>query len=245
MKALGIDIGGSAVKGGVVDTRTGKLLGERFAIETPTKVDAAQMCDIITRIAQHFTFRGPIGIGFPGVVQGTTVRTSANLNKCFVDCDLGKLVADATKMRVRVTNDADAAGLAEMRFGAGKGEKGAVLMITLGTGVGTAMFFRGELVPNFEFGHFPMRGKSAEKFIGAAALRLRGLTFKQWGTELGAYLRALEALLWPELFIIGGAVSVEHEKFFKYLNTRARVVPAGFFNEAGIVGAALWGAGKD
>jgi polyphosphate glucokinase len=130
-----------------------------------------------------------------------------------------------------------------MRHGAGRGEKGAVLMLTLGTGVGSAMFWRGELVPNFELGHFPLRGKSAEKFIGAAALRLRGLTYEQWGAELGAYLRTLENLFWPELIILGGGVSADHDKFFKYLNTRARVVPAGFFNEAGIVGAAIWGAG--
>ena len=244
MKILGIDIGGSAVKGALVDTRTGKLLGERFSIETPSKADAAEMRGIIVRIAQHLKWRGPIGVGFPGVVQGTTVRTSANLHECFIDCDLGKLLANATKTPVRVVNDADAAGIAEMRFGAGKGEKGAALMLTLGTGVGSAMFWRGVLIPNTELGHLPIRGKSAEKFIGGAALRLRGLTYKQWGTELGAYLRTLEKLLWPELIIIGGGVSADHAKFFKHLKTRARVVPAQFLNEAGIVGAALWGAGE-
>ena len=244
MKALGIDIGGSAVKGALVDTRTGKLLGERFSIETPVKVDSARMCGIIAEIARHFKWRGPVGVGFPGVIQDTTVRTSANLHQCFIDCDLGKLIATATGLRARIVNDADAAGIAEMRFGAGKGEKGVALMLTLGTGVGSAMFWRGVLMPNTEFGHLPIRGKSAEKFIGGAALRLRGLTYEQWGAELGAYVRTLEKLLWPELIIIGGGVSADHAKFFKYLKTRARTVPAEFFNEAGIVGAAIWGAGE-
>jgi len=239
MNILGIDIGGSAVKGAPVDTRTGKLLAERFRIETPDKTSPQHMGELIAEIAKHFRWRGRIGVGFPGVVQGSTLRTSANLNKKFIDCDLGALVTKATKCRVSVVNDADAAGLAEMRFGAGRGHKGAVLMLTLGTGVGSAMFYRGMLMPNTELGHLPIDGKSAEKFISGSARRLRDLSWKKWGTELGAYVRILEKLLWPELIIIGGGVSDKHAKYFKYMKTRARLAPAQFFNDAGIVGAAL------
>jgi len=239
MDVLGIDIGGSAVKGAPVDTLTGKLLAERFRIETPDKPSPQSMGALIAKIAKQFNWRGRIGVGFPGVVQGATVRTSANLNKKFIDCDLGALVTKATKCRTSVINDADAAGLAEMRYGAGRGQKGAVLMLTLGTGVGSAMFWRGRLQPNTELGHLPLKGKSAEKYISASARRLRDLSWKEWGTELGDYVRTLEKLLWPDLIIIGGGVSDKHDKFFKYLKTRARLAPAQFFNDAGIVGAAL------
>lgn len=244
MNVLGIDIGGSAVKGAPVDTRTGKLLAERFRIETPDKVSPQRMGEIVAEIAKHFRWRGTIGVGFPGVVQGSTLRTSANLHKKLIGCDLGAIIEKATKCRVRIINDADAAGLAEMRFGAGRDQKGAVLLLTLGTGVGSAMFWRGVLQPNTELGHLPIRGKSAEKFIAASARRIRDLTWKQWGTELGGYVRILETLLWPELIIIGGGVSDKHHKFFKYMKTRARLVPAEFFNDAGIVGAALAGTGR-
>ncbi|MDR1011747.1 MAG: ROK family protein [Opitutaceae bacterium] len=244
MNILGIDIGGSAVKGAPVDTRTGKLLAERLRIETPGKVSPQRMGEIVASIAEHFRWRGRIGAGFPGVVQGSTIRTSANLHEKFVDCDLGAIIEKATRRRARIINDADAAGVAEMRFGAGRGQKGAVLMLTLGTGVGSALFWRGVLQPNTEMGHLPIRGKSAEKFIAASARRIRDLSWKEWGAELGDYVRILEKILWPELIIIGGGVSDKHRKFFKYMKTRAPLVPAEFFNDAGIVGAALAGTGK-
>ncbi len=242
MNVLGIDIGGSAVKGAPVDTRTGKLLAERFRIETPDKVTPQRMGEIIAGIAGHFRWRGRIGAGFPGVVEGSTIRTSANLHKKFVGCDLGAIIEKAAKRRVRIINDADAAGMAEMQFGAGRGQKGVVLMLTLGTGVGSALFWRGVLQPNTELGHLPIRGKSAEKFIAASARRTRDLSWEEWGAELGDYVRILEKILWPELIVIGGGVSDKHRKFFKYMKTRARLVPAEFFNNAGIVGAALAGA---
>ncbi|AWI07965.1 polyphosphate--glucose phosphotransferase [Ereboglobus luteus] len=244
MNVLSIDIGGSAVKGAPVDTRTGKLLAERYRIETPDKVSPQRLGEIIAEIAKHFRWRGRIGAGFPGVAQGPMIRTSANLHKKFIDCDLVEVIEKATKCRVRVINDADAAGVAEMRFGAGRGEKGAVLLLTLGTGIGSALFWRGVLQPNTELGHLPIRGKSAEKFVAASARKQRDLSWKEWGTQLGNYVRVLEKLLWPELIIVGGGVSDKHHKFFKYMKTRARLVPAEFFNDAGIVGAALAGTGK-
>lgn len=242
MKALGIDIGGSSVKGAPVDVRSGKLLGERYRIETLVPLEPLAMGEAIKEIARRFKWRGRIGVGYPGVVQGARTMTAANMHAKFVGCDAGAIFAEATGCPVALVNDADAAGLAEMRFGAGRETRGAVLMVTLGTGVGTALFFDGHLFPNLEFGHLPMRGRSAERFISSAARKRRRLTWPAWGRELGAYLRTLEALFWPELIILGGGASAKGEKFFKYLKCRAPVVPAAAYNAAGIVGAALWAA---
>jgi polyphosphate glucokinase len=238
MKILGIDIGGSALKGAPVETETGRLLGERFRIDTPEVIPPAQMAQHVAEIAQHFKWKGPIGLGFPGVIHGSHILTSANLHKKFIGCDGGKLFSAATKCPVTLTNDAAAAALAEMRFGAGKNFKGKTLLLTLGTGIGSSLCYHGLVVP-CEFGHLQIKGESAEHFVSAAARKRRDLSFAKWGKELGAYIRTLEEVLWPELIIIGGGVSAKSEKFFPYLKTRAKVVPAKFLNEAGIVGAAL------
>ena len=244
MNVLGIDIGGSAVKGAPVDTKTGKLLGERFKIETPTNLKPAEMAKAVASIAEHFKWKGGhIGVGFPGVVHGTRIYTSANLDKRFIGCDGGKLFAKATGCTVSITNDAAAAGLAEMKFGAGKNFNGKALLLTLGTGVGSALFYRGVLFPA-ELGHLPIKGHSAEDFVAASVKKEHDLSWKEWGTALGKYIRILEKILWPELIIIGGGVSAKSAKFFKYVKPRAKMVPAQFFNEAGIVGAALWGAAE-
>lgn len=242
MKVLGIDIGGSAVKGAPVETSTGRLLAERVRIETPKPLTPLMMSRTVARIAKEFHWRGPIGVGFPGVVRDGVTLTSANLHPRFIGHDTRALFARATRCRVHVVNDADAAGLAEMRFGAGRRFRGAVLLLTLGTGVGSALFYDGKLFANSELGHLPINHRSAEKFISSAARKRRGLTWSQWGRELGRYLRTLERVLWPELIIVGGGVSSKSEKYFKYIKPRATLVPAKFHNEAGIVGAALWGA---
>lgn len=239
MKILGIDIGGSALKGAPVDTQTGKLLAERFRVETPDKASPDEMAAMVARIAAHFRWKGPIGVGFPGVVQESVARTAANLDRRFVDCDLAALFSKATGCRVSATNDADAAGFAEMTFGAGHGHQGVVLLLTLGTGVGSALFYNGVLFPNSELGHLPMRGRAAEKRVAASVRSAQGLGWKEWGTRLDDYLAVLEMLLWPELIILGGGVSAKSDKFFKYLKRRTPVVPAEFLNEAGIVGAAM------
>lgn len=242
MNVLGIDIGGSALKGAPVDTRTGHLLAERHRIETPDQLTPAAMAKAVAELAAHFHWRGPIGVGFPGVIHGPRILTSANLHPKFKGCDAVKLFGKATGCRVALVNDADAAGLAEIRFGAGKGVPGTVLLLTLGTGVGSALFCHGRLYQNSEMGHLPIRGKSAERFVSAAARKRRDLSWQKWGQELGDYIRTLENILWPELIIIGGGVSAKHRKFFKYIKPRAKLVPAEFLNEAGIVGAALWAA---
>ena len=238
MKILGIDIGGSALKGAPVDIKTGRLLAERFRVETPEVVTPAAMAKIVAEIARHFKWRGPIGIGFPGVIHGSRILTSANLHPKFIGCDGGKLFAKATGCPVTQTNDAAAAALAEMRFGAGRGFKGKTLLLTLGTGIGSSLCYHGMVVP-CEFGHLQVHGKSAEYFVSASARKRRDLSWHKWGTELGEYIRTLEQMLWPELIIIGGGVSAKSRKFFKYVKPRARMVPAKFLNEAGIVGAAL------
>ncbi|HZZ18503.1 MAG TPA: ROK family protein [Opitutaceae bacterium] len=239
MKVLGIDIGGSAIKGAPVDTATGRLLGDRFRIETPLRLSPNEMADAAAMVAAHFRWKGPVGIGFPGVIHGNTILTSANLDKKFIGCDGIGLFSKAVGTTVALTNDAAAAGLAEMHFGAGKDFPGKALMLTLGTGVGSVLFFRGELFP-CELGHLQMHGRDAEKRVAASVKQRKDLSWKEWGTRLGKYVRVLENVLWPELIIIGGGVSAKHDKFFKYVKSRARIVPAEFLNEAGIVGAALW-----
>jgi len=242
MKILGIDIGGSGVKGAPVDPKTGKLLQERHRIDTPEPLTPAAMAKTIKTIATHFKWHGPIGVGFPGVIHGPRIMTSANLHPRFVRCNAVNMFSKATGCRVALINDADAAGLAEIRFGAGRGIRGTVLLLTLGTGVGSALFHGGRLCPNSELGHLPIRGKSAERFVSSTARKRRNLTWEQWGGELSQYIHTLEEILWPELIILGGGVSAKHAKYFKYIKPRAKLVPAGFFNEAGIVGAALWAA---
>jgi len=239
MRALGIDVGGSAIKGAPVETRTGRLLGERFKIETPVRLSPLEMADAAGMIAAHFKWRGPVGIGFPGVIHGDKILTSANLDKAFVGCDGKRLFSRVIGRPVALINDAAAAGLAEMRFGAGKDFGGKALMLTLGTGVGSVLFFRGALFP-CELGHLPIDGKDAERRVAASVKRRKNLSWKQWGTRLGGYIDLLERILWPELIIIGGGISAKHSKFFKYARRSVKMVPAEFFNEAGIVGAALW-----
>jgi polyphosphate glucokinase len=239
MNVLGIDIGGSALKGAPVNIKTGKLLAERHRIHTPKALSPKEMALAIKELAAHFKWTGPIGVGFPGVVHGGVIRTSANLHKNFIGLDAARLFGKVTGEKVGLVNDADAAGLAEVRFGAGKGRKGTILLLTFGTGVGSALFVDGKLYPNSEFGHLSIDGKSAEHFVSAAAKDRQKLSYKQWAKKVSAYLNQLETVLCPELIIVGGGISVDHEKWFKHLKLRTPIVPAAFLNEAGIVGAAL------
>ncbi|HVS54337.1 MAG TPA: ROK family protein [Opitutaceae bacterium] len=239
MKILGIDIGGSALKGAPVETETGRLLAERHRVPTPELLAPREMARAAAEIAAHFRWRGPIGVGFPGVVHGTRVLTAANLHEDFVGCDVAKLFAKSTGCPVALINDAAAAALAEMKFGAGKNFHGKVLLLTLGTGVGSALAYQGVVVP-LELGHLPWHGKkSAEKYVAASVREEKDLGWEEWGERLRGYLHVLERVLWPELIIVGGGVSAKHRKFFKFVKPRAKMVPARFFNEAGIVGAAL------
>jgi polyphosphate glucokinase len=239
MKVLGIDIGGSSLKGAPVDTKTGALIAERHRIETPERLSPGEMGAAIARMAEQFDWKGPVGVGFPGVVQGGFVRTSANLHRDFSGLDAAELFERAVGAEVSLVNDADAAGLAEATFGAGRGVRGVVLLLTFGTGVGSALFVDGSLCPNTEFGHLKKGGQSWEKFISGAAKERRGLNYEAWAAEVSEYLRELEDLVWPDLIIAGGGISADHARWFPHLRIRSRIVAAEFFNEAGIVGAAL------
>ncbi len=239
MKVLGIDIGGSAFKGAPVDTKTGKLLAERHRLEVALPCPTARGLAAAREIARHFNWSGPVGIGFPGIILGDQIGAVGNLGHNWENKNGAALFGRATGCQARLFNDADAAGLAEMKFGAGRGQRGSVLMLTFGTGIGSALFYRGQLFPNVELGWVPWRGKPFERFASAAVRKRHGLSWFEWAGRVNVYLGVMERLFSPDLIIIGGGVSKKSEKWFKYIKTRARVVPAKMHNEAGIVGAAL------
>lgn len=238
-KILGIDIGGSGVKGAIVDTKKGILLTERYRIPTPQPATPEAVAEVIKKIVKHFKWEGPIGVGYPGVLQHGIARTAANVDKSWIDKDLNKLFAKYTKCIVHVVNDADAAGMGEMKFGSGKEFKGVALLVTVGTGLGTVIFTNGELVPNMEMGHIMLNGADAEKYASDAARKADQLEWKEWAGRFNEYLNRMEDLLWPDLIIIGGGASKKDDKFIPLLKTRAKVVPATLLNEAGIIGAAM------
>jgi polyphosphate glucokinase len=240
---LGIDIGGSGIKGAPVDIVSGQLLKPRVRIETPEPAEPAAMLDVIRQIIAAFEWTGDIGCGFPGVVKNGEVLTAANLEAEWLGMNIQNELSALSDGFCAVINDADAAGMAEMAFGIGKEFKGpnagVVMMITLGTGIGTAMFVDGILVPNLELGHIEMKGKIAEHRAAAGVRKAEGLSWKKWGKRVNRYLKMIERLCNPDLFIIGGGVSKHAGEYFPYLKTRANIEAAQMLNEAGIVGAAL------
>ena len=244
MQALGIDIGGSGIKGAPVDLATGELLTERRKTETPHPATPDAVTEVVKELAASFGWEGPIGSTFPGVVASGTVLSAANVDKAWIGTNAAALFSKATGTDVAVLNDADAAGIAEMTFGAGVGEKGTVLMLTFGTGVGSALFVGGLLVPNTEFGHIVIRGKDAEERVSERGKTTHGWGWKEWTERVSEYLTQMEALLSPDLIIVGGGISKEADKWVPLLTgVRARIVPAALHNDAGIVGAAMAAAG--
>jgi polyphosphate glucokinase len=240
MDALGIDIGGTGIKAAPVDVTTGKLLADRQKIETPRPALPDPVADVVKQLTTAFNWSGPVGITFPGVVIDGVTRTAANLDPAWCGLNTGDLFGKAIGNPVRVLNDADAAGIAEMTFGAGAGEQGTVLMLTFGTGIGSALFIKGILVPNTEFGHVEIRGRDAESRASEHAKNLHDLSWSKWAGHVGEYLQHIEALLSPDLIIVGGGVSRQSDKWVPRLTgIRARIVPAAMLNEAGIVGAAM------
>ncbi|MDI1318947.1 MAG: ROK family protein [bacterium] len=239
MIVLGIDVGGSAFKGAPVNTKTGRLLGERHRVEIDSPCPTAQGLAAARAIARHFDWRGPVGVGFPSVILGNQIGVVGNLGRNWEHQNGAALFGRATGGKVKLFNDADAAGLAEMKFGAGKGQQGSVLMLTLGTGIGSALFYRGRLMPNLEFGHIPWHGHPIERFASAAVRKRRDLSWFEWTKRVNLFLAVVERLCSPELIILGGGVSKKSEKWLKYIKARAKVVPARMGNDAGIVGAAL------
>ena len=242
MQALGVDIGGTGIKAAPVDVAAGKLIAERVKVETPRPSTPKAVAGVVAQLTGSFGWSGPVGITFPGVVTNGVTRTAANVDESWIGQDARALFAKATGLDVAVINDADAAGTAEMTFGAGKGQAGTVLMLTFGTGIGSALFIDGTLVPNTEFGHIEIRGKDAEKRASEIAREEHDLSWDKWASRVDEYLRHMEALISPDLFIIGGGVSRRSDKFVPLLTgIRAQIVPAAMLNDAGIVGAARHG----
>ena len=239
MEILGVDVGGTGIKGAPVDINTGALLAPRFRLPTPKPSKPRPVAETIAEIGKHFDWQGPIGCGFPSVVRNGVIFTAANINKLWIGTDAGTLIGEATGCPVAAINDADAAGLAEMAFGAGRDRMGVVLVVTIGTGLGTALFTDGHLLPNCELGHVEIDGKDAELKASDAARQREKMSWKQWARHFDNFLRTMERLVWPDLIIVGGGASKKHALFFPYLTVQAEVLPAQLLNEAGIVGAAL------
>jgi polyphosphate glucokinase len=239
MKVLGIDIGGSAFKGAPVDIKTGKLLAERHRVEIESPCAVADGLAAAREIVQHFKWKGPVGIGFPGIVQRGNIGAVGNLGSVWEGQNGAALFRRATGCPVQLINDADAAGLAEVQFGVGRGRMNTVILLTFGTGIGSALFHDGKLFPNAELGHIPWRGKPFERYAAASVRKRARLDWPEWAERVNVYLAVVDRLFAPSVVILGGGVSKKSDKFMRYIKSQAKVVPARLHNDAGIVGAAL------
>lgn len=239
MEILGIDVGGSGIKVAPVDSETGCLLGKRERIETPLPATPGMVAEAVGQLVRRFQWKGPIGIGFPAIIRAQVVCTAANIDDSWIGLNGRDLFAEATGCPVKLLNDADAAGLAEVRFGAGRGQMGSLLVLTAGTGIGSALFHKGNLFPNTEFGHIEMHGMAAETYASSTVRKREDLSWEAWGGRFNEFLQKMERLLAPDLMIIGGGVSRKFDKFAPCLDVRARLQPARLLNDAGVIGAAL------
>ncbi|RIK30013.1 MAG: polyphosphate glucokinase [Chloroflexi bacterium] len=239
MSTLGIDIGGSGIKGAQVNTRSGELTTERVRIDTPQPSMPERCARVVQEIVEQLQYHGPVGVTFPSVVRHGITLTAANVDKRWIDCDAEKLLRETLGLPVVVLNDADAAGIAEVHFGAGKDASGVVAMFTFGTGIGSAFFVDGRLMPNTEFGHLTLRGKDAERRASAKVKEDKNLSWKEWAQRVNEFFVEIDKLFTPDLIIIGGGISRKFDKFGKHLKSGAQIVPAKFLNDAGIIGAAL------
>jgi polyphosphate glucokinase len=246
MQVLGVDIGGSGIKGALVDTQTGELVSKRIRLKTPQPATPEAVIKTTARLVEKFGCQGPIGVGFPAIVLDGRVLSAANIDSRWIGYPGQRVMTDVIGCPVSLGNDADVAGLAEVRFGAGQNRQGLIMILTLGTGIGSALFVDGRLVPNTELGHIYLPGHDddAEEYASDRARVDQELKWSVWAGRLNEYLQHLEGLFTPNLFILGGGTSKRFKKFNKYLTTRAPVVPAVLRNEAGIVGAALLAAEK-
>jgi polyphosphate glucokinase len=236
--AFGIDIGGSGMKAAPVDLITGTLTADRHKILTPQPATPEAMADVVRQLVEHFEWEGNVGVAFPAVVRNGVARTAANIDKSWIGTDIDAVFTKASGQPVHVINDADAAGLAEMRYGAGRGRDGVVIMLTFGTGIGSGLFLDGKLVPNSELGHLLLDGEEAEHRAAAVIRDRQHLSWKEWGERVDRYLEHVVFLFSPDLLIVGGGVSRKSEKWLKYVDIDVEIVVASLENEAGIVGAA-------
>jgi polyphosphate glucokinase len=236
---VGVDIGGSGIKAAAVDLSRGVLIAERVRLPTPSPATPEAVAAVAAEVLAQVGVGGPVGVTLPAVVRGRIVETASNIDHAWIGTDAVALFSKATGRQVRVVNDADAAGIAEVRFGAGRDASGVVAMITLGTGIGSALFVDGTLVPNTEFGHLPLHDGDAEDWAADSIRERDDLSWKEFARRLQIYLELVEKLLWPRLIIIGGGVSKKADKFLPRIELRTDVVPAQLLNDAGIVGAAV------
>jgi len=243
MQILGIDIGGSGIKGAPVDLACGRLATERVRISTPQPATPTAVVGTIKELVSQFNWQGAVGIGFPAAIKQETVMTAANIDSSWIGTSASTYMSQEVGCPIHLINDVDAAGYCEMAFGAGKDHKGVVIVVAAGTGIGTAIFTNGTLLPNTELGHLRMYGDSAEKYASNATRKNAGISVEEWAARFGEYMRYVEGLFWPDLFILGGGISKKFDDFVHALNIKTPVVAAQHQNNAGIVGAAL--AAKD
>ncbi|BDD82951.1 polyphosphate glucokinase [Tsukamurella pulmonis] len=236
---FGVDIGGSGIKGGVVDMETGELVGERYKVLTPQPSTPEACAEVVREVIDHFDWTGPVGVTVPAVVTKGTVRSAANIDPGWIGTDADALFTSTLNRAVTVLNDADAAGLAEDRYGAGRDFDGVILLLTLGTGIGSALLHRGTLVPNTEFGHIEVDGKEAEHRAASSVKERKEWSYERWAKEVSRVFQEYEKLLWPDLIIVGGGVSRKADKWVPLLDVQTPVIPAKLQNTAGIVGAAM------
>lgn len=239
---LGIDVGASGIKGALVDVESGKLSGERFRVPTPQPSTPEAMGGAVAEIVAYFNYKGPIGVGFPSIVHNNVAMSAANIDKSWVNINISDAFGKATGCPVFATNDADAAGVAEMHFGKGKGEDGVVMLITIGTGLGSALFYKGVLIPNTEMGHLIWKGgKIAEAYCSSGARERLKISRREWADRFNEYLQHIELLFSPDLILLGGGESKYFADFKDQLHLKmARVMPAQLLNNAGIIGAAAF-----
>ena len=237
---LGIDVGGSSVKAGLVDVDSGRVIGELISAPTPQPASPPGVMQVVAALAQRLPrTEGPVGLAFPSVVKSGRIRTAANIDPSWLGADGAALAERALGRPAVVLNDADAAGIAEMRWGAGRGVTGTAIMLTFGTGIGTALFTQGRLFPNTELGHMELNGMDAEKWASARVKTALNLDWAAWIERVNVYLERMHALFWPDVFILGGAVSENFDQFAPLLRSPAEIRPALFAGQAGVVGAAL------
>lgn len=244
MEVLGIDIGGSGIKGAPVDISTGTLLQERHRIETPLPATPEAVAKVVDQLIKHFNWKGKVGIGFPAAIQQGVVKTASNIDKSWIDTPINKFLSNKTGCQIYAANDADMAGLAELNFGIGKNNKGVVILITVGTGIGSVLFVNGKLMPNSELGHMQFKDVSIEKYCSDATRKFMDLSWKKWGGRFSEALIYFETLFYPDLFIIGGGGSKKYEKYKEYLRNKTPSIPAKLLNNAGIIGAAIYASDK-
>ncbi|MDZ7719342.1 MAG: ROK family protein [Balneolaceae bacterium] len=239
MEILGIDVGGSGIKGGIVDIKRGEMITERYRIPTPKPATPSAVLETIEAIINHFKWQGAVGCGFPAAVKHEIVKTASNIDDSWIGVNASEKIEKGTGCPTHLVNDVDAAGYAEVGFGAGENRYGTIFLAAFGTGIGTAVYHNQQLVPNTELGHIPMHGMAAEEYAANSVRKKEDLSWKEWGGRVNEYLQLIEFLFWPDLIIIGGGVSKKFKNYKNYLDLDTEVVPAQSRNHAGIIGAAL------